>query len=47
MNANWFVTATAVLWILGAVQYGAQANWRMTIVSVCYAMATLALVGAK
>jgi hypothetical protein len=44
---NWFVTVSAGCWLFGAVQYAYQGNWRMVIVSVCYGLATLALVGSK
>jgi hypothetical protein len=44
---NWFVVSTGVLWICGAAQYALSSNWRMVIVSLCYAFATFALVGAK
>jgi hypothetical protein len=47
MGVNYFVAATAVLWLLGAAQYAHAHNWRMVTVSVCYALATFALVGAE
>ena len=47
METNYFVASTAVLWLVGAGQYVYSGNWRMVIVSVCYALATFALVGAK
>ena len=44
---NWFVASTGILWLLGAVQYGYQGNWRMVVVGICYGLATIALMGAK
>lgn len=44
---SWFALATAVLWVFAGVEYTLQQNWRMVIVSLCYAAATGALVGAK
>lgn len=46
-EVNWFVTASAFCWLFGAVHYSLQYNWRMVIVSVCYALATFALMGAE
>ena len=44
---NWWTFASGVMWIGAAIQYGMNGNWRMVIVSLCYAAATAALIGAK
>lgn len=44
---NWFILAGGVLWVCGAVSYYSNGNWRMTIVSICYAISQFALTGAK
>jgi len=44
---NWWTFASGVMWIGAAIQYGMNGNLRMMIVSLCYAVATAALIGAK
>ena len=44
---NWWTFISAVMWVAAAIQYGMNNNWRMVVVSIAYASATFALIGAK
>lgn len=47
MIENWGAFASALCWIAALAQYLYAGNWRMSVVSLAYAAATLALIGAK
>jgi hypothetical protein len=47
MIANYGAFASGLCWLVAAVQYGYNGNWRMIIVSLAYATATMALIGAR
>ena len=47
MIENWGAFVSGLCWVAAAGQYIYQGNWRMTVVSLCYFGATMALVGAK
>ena len=44
---SWFTIISGLCWVGAAIEYSLTGNWRMVVVSLCYAAATGALVGAK
>ena len=44
---NWFVVANGLCWVGAACESIYRGNWRLAVVSVCYALATWALQGVK